>query len=263
MNYDEIISKLKTEKSEIIIPSAEATSKILDKLRTNDEDEKTMLEKLANEDYEKKKIKPVPDPEKQRLDIIMAFDTTGSMSAYIKEVRENIGFVSQALFDTIKMRIALVGIGDHCDGDKMMQIRDYTTNITTLKQNIESIANTGGGDAPEAYECLFKELNRWEYPNPTAMVMIIDSYPHGMSTKSPDNGCPFKVDYKKELTELKTHLKNLYIVSCGNRRYQEQFVDEEKCIIDLKDIKKLPHLIVGMCMSEVGRLGYFMRRLEE
>lgn len=50
------------------------------------------------------------------LDMVIAFDTTGSMSAYIEAVKEHITDLIPKLFAANpKLKISIVAFGDYCD----------------------------------------------------------------------------------------------------------------------------------------------------
>ena len=68
-------------------------------------------------------IKPKTDSSKKavtssdgKLDMVIAFDTTGSMNSYIDSVRSHITELIPKLFSTNPdLRIGIVAFGDYCD----------------------------------------------------------------------------------------------------------------------------------------------------
>ena len=165
------------------------------------------------------------------LDLVMAFDVTGSMRAYIQNVREKVDYLAQGLFKLMDVRIALIGVGDHCDEPFVLQSHPLTKKIEDIRKAVHDIRSTSGGDYPEAFECLFKHLNedaKWKYDRPTVLVLITDSVPHGMSGAG-DAGCPDGVDARSELDKLMKKLKSFYLVNCGNHEASIRIQKKRRC----------------------------------
>lgn len=203
------------------------------------------------------------------LNLILAFDTTGSMRAYIQNVREKIDYLCQGLFKLMDIRISLIGVGDHCDGEFMLQPYAASDRLSDLQRAVHDIRSTSGGDYPEAFECLFKFLvedPRFTYDIPTVLVLITDSVPHGLSGAG-DAGCPDQVDARAELARLLPRLKSFYLVNCGNHAQsiaiQKTLVKSENYFLQLNNFRRLTNLIMAVCMDEVGQLDYFMDILEK
>lgn len=203
------------------------------------------------------------------LDLILAFDTTGSMRPWIQNVREKVDYLSEGLFKLMDIRIALIGVGDHCDEQFMLQAYPYTEELADMRRAVHDIRSTSGGDYPEAFECLFKLLNdepRWHGDRPVVLVLITDSVPHGMAGEG-DAGCPDGVDARAELERLMKRLRSFYLVNCGNHeasiRIQKTLVRSDNYFLQLTDFRRLTNLVMAVCMDEVGELDYFMDLLEK
>lgn len=202
------------------------------------------------------------------FDTIVAFDVTGSMGPYIGYVRETTEYFAKGLIKLLDTRVGFVGVGDHCDGPNMLQYAQPTNDLNLIKNNINSIRNTSGGDAPEAYECLFKELRQWNYEHPTIMFLIGDSIPHNMAgfPVSLDNGCPDKVNYKEELRGLKKKLKSFYFINVGQDQLmadlQKNLVDSDEYHINMKEAWNSTNVLMSLVMKEVGELDQWMDVLE-
>jgi Mg-chelatase subunit ChlD len=203
------------------------------------------------------------------INLILAFDTTGSMRAYIQNVREKIDYLCKGLFKLMDIRIGLIGVGDHCDGEWMLQPYAPTASLKKLQKAVHDIRGTCGGDYPEAFECLFKDLNehkRWKYDVPTVLVLITDSVPHGLSGEG-DAGCPDNVDAREELAKLMPKLKSFYLINCGNHaaaiEIQKTLVASDNYFLQLENFWRLTNLVMAVCMDEVGELDFFMDLLEK
>ena len=210
-----------------------------------------------------------PGGERKPLDLILAFDTTGSMRPWIQNVREKVDYLAQGLFKLMDIRIALIGVGDHCDEPFMLQAYPFTHELADMQRAVYEIRSTSGGDYPEAFECLFKALNddpRWRTERPTVLVLITDAVPHGMSGEG-DAGCPDGVDARVELAKLQGRLRSFYLVNCGNHeasiRIQRTMVKSENYFLQLTDFRRLTNLVMAVCMDEVGELDTFMALLEK
>lgn len=205
--------------------------------------------------------------DRKRLNVIFAFDTTGSMTPWVENVQEKMEYLAAGLLKLMEMEIALIGVGDHGDGRNMLQIKLFSSEMAQLKQNIRELTPTDGQDTPEAFECLFKVLNNLDYEVPTVLVLVTDSIPHDMEGyDGDDDGCPFGVDYREELEELEQNLQKIYLVSCAKDRQilklQEKLVGANG-LLRLPDFRRLTNLVMAICMDEVGELDYFMNILEK
>ncbi len=203
------------------------------------------------------------------LNLILAFDTTGSMRPYIQNVREKIDYLIKGLFKLMDIRISLIGVGDHCDGEFMLQPFPMSSELKDLQKAVHDIRSTSGGDYPEAFECLFLHLNEdpmWDYTLPTVLVLITDSVPHGMSGAG-DAGCPDNVDAREQLDRLQGKLRSFYLVNCGNHkesiRIQRTLVKSDNYFLQLNNFRRLTNLVMAVCMDEVGELDFFMDILEK
>lgn len=208
-----------------------------------------------------------------KINLVLGIDTTGSNTTVKKNVVEKMQYFCddiKNLFPDLvgNMEICFVGVGDHCDGQKVIQARAFSADVDTLKNNLETIEDTGGGDAPEAYECLFREMNNWDIANTnTVFVLVADSIPHGAGYSS-DDGCPDNVDWKEELTALKKKVRAFYFISCTDHssieRLQKLMADDEKHFIELgsSDSSRITNLVHGIIAQEVGEIDKYLDHLK-
>ncbi|MBI2666589.1 VWA domain-containing protein [Candidatus Woesearchaeota archaeon] len=205
------------------------------------------------------------------LDIYLAFDTTGSMGEYIEIVKDNIAKVTDAILGN-GTRLSINGIGDHCDGEDWLQMYQLNSNSAEAKRALESIAMTGGGDEPEAYECLAlalaQRLPAESAGRKKAVVLVADAYPHGMK----DEPCERGVDYKTAFTAMKTVCDGFYLVGCNQNNYalQKKIIDSskpesEKFIPLGSMVDVLPDLLVALAkkMESAASLGKYMELLRK
>ena len=122
------------------------------------------------------------------LDMVIAFDTTGSMSYYIKAVKRHVMELIPKLFAANpKLKISIVAFGDYCDMSSKSdfgnayQVIDLTDNKDELIKFVKNARNTHGGDGPEFYELVIKKIveeTSWREGSTKSVLLIADSLPH-------------------------------------------------------------------------------------
>ena len=147
-------------------------------------------------------------------EIAFVFDTTGSMNPCIANVRAHIEKTCEELFKDIpNLKVGFISHGDYCDGNNCYHTQMLTSDKAKVFQFIRTAPNTGGGDAPECYELalnLAKTLGWSDSKGGKVVVMIGDAEPHDVNY--PEN--KDKLDWKKELKDLKTMGINVYPLQC-------------------------------------------------
>ena len=125
-----------------------------------------------------------------KLDMVIAFDTTGSMNSYIGQVKDHVnGLVPQLLKDNPNMRIGIVAFGDYCDmksatvfGDAY-QVLHPTNNEEDIISFVKNAKGTMGGDGDEFYELVIKMITEetpWREDATKTVLFIADANPHGV-----------------------------------------------------------------------------------
>lgn len=122
------------------------------------------------------------------LDMVIAFDTTGSMSSYIKAVRQHVkSLIPQLFADNPNIRISIVAFGDYCDMKskdnfgKAYQVIGLTNDQKALIEFVEKAQNTGGGDGDEFYELVIHKVTeetQWREGSERVALLIADAEPH-------------------------------------------------------------------------------------
>lgn len=99
------------------------------------------------------------------LDMVIAFDTTGSMNAYLKAVKLQVKeLIPKLLKQNPDLRIGIVAFGDYCDMPskdrfgKAYQVCELTDNENRLIEFITKAQSTSGGDSDEFYELVIKKI---------------------------------------------------------------------------------------------------------
>lgn len=140
-------------------------------------------------DHAHKKTWKDMTPKKQGvLDMVIAFDTTGSMSAYIEDVRQQVAELIPRLFkDNKDLRLGIVAFGDYCDMvSKHVFGNAYQCLMPTNNENdiihfIKHTKDTSGGDGDEFYELVIKKIveeTPWRKGSTRSILLISDAEPH-------------------------------------------------------------------------------------
>lgn len=134
------------------------------------------------------KIKNEPQVVDGKLDMIIAFDTTGSMTSYLRSVKEHINTLApQLLKANSNMRIGIVAFGDYCDMvsstefGKAYQYLQPTSNAKDIIAFVKNAKDTSGGDGDEFYELVIKKIveeTSWREDATKSVLFIADSNPH-------------------------------------------------------------------------------------
>ena len=148
------------------------------------------------------------------FDIVFSFDSTGSMSGCLAQIRTKISAVIDKLFTSIpNLHIGVINHGDYCDGDNKYRAVDICNDKDKLIRFVRETSSTGGGDIPECYEYVLRESRglAWREGSTRILVMIGDALPHEAS----DN--PYRIDWREQCDALKTMGVAIYSVQCLDR----------------------------------------------
>ena len=159
--------------------------------------------------------------ETNNTDVVISFDTTGSMYPCLSEVRRNIKMITERLFKEIpNIRIALIAHGDYCDKEKKYIELDFTDNQEDIKKFIEKAPSTSGGDYPECYELVLHNCKKLSWrmdSNLKSLILIGDAPPHEK------NENPLELDWRCEAESLKNRNIQVFSVQCLNSGNYEAF----------------------------------------
>jgi len=182
-------------------------------VNTNIEEDETPIEVSV--------LQTAPETSAITTDIVFSFDTTGSMSSCLGEVRRNIEKIATKLFDEIPgLRLAMIAHGDYCDEEKTITTLDFTNDRDVVKKFIQDAPITYGGDYPECYELVLHNVLDLSWRTNATMksvVMIGDAPPHEK------NENPFKIDWREEAEKLSNRNIQIFSVQCLNSGNREAF----------------------------------------
>lgn len=214
--------------------------------------------------------------EESALDVVISFDTTGSMYPYIKSVREHILSIVDNLFEKVKdLRIGIVAHGDYADikSDKKVNLFNgdiegayYSLFPTSDKKKIirfiEKNHETSGGDTDEFYELVIKKINEetpWRKNAKKLVILIADSEPHqvGYKCRSYENN----IDWFQQAKTAAEKNIQYDTLSCGVSSLWRRTLSEITGGVHMpfSEVNKVQHIVVASTLarySEKEFLGY-------
>lgn len=125
--------------------------------------------------------KEVQYAQKNGLDIVIVFDSTGSMGSEIEAVKRRIGDIGKIILRKIpSARFSLVTYRDVSDR-YLVRGMPLTKNISDVNRFIVGVSANGGGDAPEAVQAGMEwAMTRLYFGEKSKKAMLIfgDAPPH-------------------------------------------------------------------------------------
>lgn len=142
------------------------------------------------------------------LDMVIAFDTTGSMAMYIDAVRKEVADLVPRLFkDNENLRLGIVAFGDYCDMNSATEFGNAyqclmpTNNENDIVKFVVETQNTSGGDGDEFYELVIKKIveeTPWRDGSTRVILLISDATPHPLGYTYEDRVVGNQIDWRKE-----------------------------------------------------------------
>lgn len=139
-----------------------------------------------------------------KIDLVVSFDTTGSMYPVLRQVRQEVEkFVKQMFNEFTDLRLGIIAHGDYCDaGDPYTIINmELTRDEKRLCEFVKDVKQTWGGDADECYELVLNSAHEnmmWRPDADKIMIMIGDASPHGVHYRQNER----RLDWENEAKVL-------------------------------------------------------------
>lgn len=189
-------------------------------------------------------------------EIIISFDTTGSMYPCLTQVRRNVDELIQMLFQEVPgIRIGIIAHGDYYDMGRAISKHELSTNQKSLCKFVKEVQPTNGGDAPECYELVLHTVRsfNWTAGLSRALILIGDDVPHPVN----DYQNTKKLDWRNEAKCLAEMGIKIYSVQALSRKWANQFYTELAKIgngyhIPLHQFSDVVALIIGACFQQVS-----------
>ncbi len=221
-----------------------------------------LLKKIAEH---KALSKPVLDKVRKAssLEVVIMFDTTGSMDTYLSEVQVHVQLIVREIRKRVPdARLSVIVYKDHEQGPyvtKTLPLTDKEEDVISFLRS-PAIEPGAGGGGPEAVECALFEANQldWSPGNKgKAIILIGDKPPHGVMDGFEE--CTSHRDYRVETNRLiEKHVK-VYTVLCNNvaeTRANFQWLADKTGgkFVTLEAIHDLVNLIVAVSIKESNPL---------
>lgn len=166
------------------------------------------------------------------LDMIIAFDTTGSMAAYIDDVRMQVADMVPRLFkDNENLRLGIVAFGDYCDMDNAQefgnafQCMPLTNNENDIIRFVRESKDTNGGDGDEFYELVIRKIveeSPWREGSTKVILLIADAEPHKVGYTLEGIVTDSRIDWRDEARKAASKKIKIDTVSiCGASWYEK------------------------------------------
>lgn len=142
---------------------------------------------------------------KKKMDVVVSFDTTGSMYPCLTQVRREVEkFIGGMFREFEELRIGIIAHGDYCDKDDPYTIiyRELSRDAVGLSKFVREVEQTYGGDADECYELVLNLAHSdkmgWREDADKIFIMIGDASPHSPSYSDNKD----RLDWREEAEEL-------------------------------------------------------------
>lgn len=195
-------------------------------------EKKTILDIVYEEKQNLDKVSPKGFG---KLDMVIAFDTTGSMAEYIEDVRKHVSNMIPRLFkDNEDLRLGIVAFGDYCDmvnaetfGDAY-QCVPLTDNENDIIKFVKEAKNTSGGDGDEFYELVLKKIideSPWREDASKSILLIADANPHEIGYTYRDFVVGNQIDWREEARKAADMKIKIDTISIWGRPWYKELSD--------------------------------------
>lgn len=188
------------------------------------------------------------------IDVVISFDTTGSMYPVLTQVRRKVKeAVTRLMSELPGIHIGIIAHGDYCDAGStyVTQHLDLTPDTAAITDFVTNTQATGGGDAPECYELVLHEAQAlaWRPAATRVFVLIGDDVPH------PPAANPQHLNWRTEVAALTEQGVSVYAVQALNRRHATQFYRELAHMsggfhLNLDQFAEITDMLMAICYRQ-------------
>ena len=193
-----------------------------------------------------------------KVEVVISFDTTGSMYPCLTQVRREVTSFIKALFKEIpEFKMGIIAHGDYCDEGSTYVIKehDITSDQNALINFVNSCGNTNGGDAAECYELALHHARsmKWTAGTNKVFVLIGDDVPHSASERQNTK----KLDWRNEIKCLLEMGVKVCGVQALGRRSAAPFYQEIAQVtggfrLGLDQFSDVTNIIRAVCYQQAG-----------
>ena len=187
--------------------------------------------------------------EKTSLDLLFVMDITGSMGYYIEEAKENVLEIINRIITEcpgIDINLGFIGYRDIYELEYGFYTDvNFTQNYTGVKEIIQNVYASGGGDAPEDVSWAMENaLNKDWKNNARFLVFIADALDHGIE----DARIPGRKNLTETIKELAENNVSLFCMKISYytdkmlQMFENVYKNYDKCkflIVDMMDYETL------------------------
>jgi hypothetical protein len=217
----------------------------------------------------------------QKFDICFAFDTTGSMSGCISQVKQNIQKIVKDLFKGVpNVRISLVAFEDYNfsyiwkaidftnDEGALIHFMTHLNDAHCIKGRDIGFTGVSGEGMEECYEYVLHKIPslNWSSESMRSLIMIGDAPPHTPSHAYQN------LDWNVELGKVRDKGINIYSVHClswGNEPKVKHFFktiakETNGYHLYLDQFTMIPAMMMAICYKQMGseRLEIYQNELK-
>jgi hypothetical protein len=188
------------------------------------------------------------------IDVVISFDTTGSMYPVLTQVRRKVKeAVTRLMGELPGIRIGVIAHGDYCDAGSTYVTRhlNLTQDTASITHFVEHTQATGGGDAPECYELVLHEAQTlaWRPEATRVFVLIGDDVPHAPAAN------PERLNWRTEVAALTSQGISVYGVQALNRRHATPFYREMANLsggfhLSLDQFAEITDMLMAICYRQ-------------
>ncbi|HEY3446591.1 MAG TPA: VIT domain-containing protein [Myxococcales bacterium] len=230
----------------------------------------------GSDEYTRQMLEELKGKACGELDLVFLVDETGSMGAYIAQVKQRL----LEIIDAVKaaplcksLRLGLVSYRDHAPQDSTFASRvvPLTEDLDSVRKGVQRMEASGGGDGPESVTDGLYDLVRldWRAKAARVVVWVGDAPPHGVEPAGDafPQGCPCGHHWYAQAECCREMGISIYAVGClpGLRGFvgaEDVFKTVAQATrglyLPLSEAPLLVPLIVGAAESELDK-----QRIEE
>lgn len=180
---------------------------------------------------------------------IVLVDNSGSNRVIAEHLKRSSDYLAvfMGAIDS-QAQVAFLYFSDHCDGEGIRQDVDYIfpdeDGSRTLFSTTRNIFPAGGGDFPEAIECILNDVCDLNFGDAKErhLILVTDSVAHGMGCRG-DNGCPLQRSWERSVERVRETFTTFEIVGCGDDHaigdLQRKFLDPRRVAYDHIDLSSI------------------------
>jgi hypothetical protein len=195
---------------------------------------------------------------KGAIEVVLSFDTTGSMYACLGVVRQSLSQLATELFNQFPaIRIGVIAHGDYCDADStyVKKVLPFSNDVKQIVDWISNVGSSGGGDFPEAYELSLRTARTefsWSAGSRKSLVLVGDAPPH--EADYPLN--KDKIDWLSEAKKLGEDGVVIYAIQALNYSQSNHFYSTIASVtggirLSLDQFAESPDFVRAICYREV------------